>query len=130
VSAIGKVVSIVPGSNFNTDLALIVCDAPKGIQALPVAKFNKHTGPWRSIGFRYSVMYESIALEAEEAAGLIQVSEPYIKGMSGGPVLDGSGAVVGVVVGTDSMPGSAVGRSFGLAANGEYLAALIAAHSE
>jgi hypothetical protein len=68
-------------------------------------------------------LYESIALSGTESGGLITLNEPFVKGMSGGPVLDRYDRVVGVVVGSDLV-------TYGVAADGPYLASLIAAHSK
>lgn len=119
----GKVVSVVNGNEFNNDLAVVIADAPKGVQPVPVSEFNQQHGPFRCVGFRRGVMYESLAMSAYEKNGLITLSEPFIGGMSGGPVFDRFGHVVGVVVGSDM-------KTFGVAANGHYLKQLITRFSK
>lgn len=120
---VGSVIAIVPGTTFNNDLSLIVGDAPKGIQPVRIAKFDPLNGPWRCVGFRGGNMYEAIADEASENDSVIKFNSPLVQGQSGGAILDRNDCVVGVTVGSDL-------ETYGLAADGKYLATLIAAHSK
>lgn len=111
----GLVVLVVPGNSFDSDLSLIVCERPAGIEPAEVGKFSEADGPWTAAGYVGSSFYESFTFTAEEkGTGAIKVEAPYMHGMSGGPEFDGRGKIVGVVVGSDL-------HTYGLAADGKYL---------
>lgn len=119
----GKVITVVPGTTFNNDLALVVSDAPKGLTPVIVAKFDEANGPWRCVGWRGGQMYEAVADEASEADGLIKFNSPLIGGQSGGAMLDKNGHLVGVSVGSDM-------TTYGVAADGRFLAGLLDAYTK
>lgn len=110
----GDVLTVVPGSTFNDDLSLIVCDSPEGVEPIVIAKFDPANGPWVGVGWRRGQFYETVCDEAEEKDGLIKFNAPLIGGMSGGALLDNNGHVVGVTVGSDM-------STYGVAADGLYL---------
>ena len=118
-----KVVSIVQGQAFNNDLALVICERPPGVEHIPVSKFSSYAGPWTALGFRGGVMYETVATTAVENSDAIHIDEPFIKGMSGGPLLNRNGHIVGVVVASDQ-------QTFGIAANGIALQELVKSFSQ
>jgi S1-C subfamily serine protease len=118
----GNVLAIVNGSEFNSDLALIVCDAPDGLQPVRVAKFDPTNGPWHGVGWRGGQMYETFTNEATDVDGAINFNSTLIGGQSGGALLDRNGCLVGVTVASDF-------KTMGIASDGRYLSQLLKAHT-
>ena len=116
-STIGVVYKIVPGNDYRTDQALVVCERPNGVKPLPVGKFDPTAGPIVSVGWRSGEFYEAVAFDARESDGLIESNQPFIGGMSGGPTLQ-NGVVVGVAVGSNR-------KDYSVSSNGDALVQLI-----
>lgn len=114
----GRVVAVVPGRGFDTDLALVICARPRGVAPMPVTSFNYANGPWVSAGFRDRSLRYAYARSAEYDGSLITFPVPYIQGMSGGPCYDRYGRIVAVVVASDM-------ESFGISVDGPRLQALV-----
>lgn len=117
----GRVRYVEPGDGFSTDLALVVCDMPKGIKPLRVADYSQANGPFVAMGWRGEYFRLSVSRTSHQNMdGVIVTSGGLVGGMSGGPLFDGKGRIVGVCVGSDM-------RSFGLSV-GECLEDLIDTH--
>lgn len=115
----GKVVYVLRGSDYTTDLALIVCPRPRQAVPVKVAKFDPHNGPWFSVGWRDGKLRLATATEAhEEVGGIIESNVPFVQGMSGGATFDRYGRLVGVVVASDF-------KSVGISSDGPQLRALL-----
>jgi S1-C subfamily serine protease len=97
----GEVLYVVPGDTYQDDLAVILCESPAGIDPLPIAAFHPSDGPFTTVGYRFGEFYESVAETGTESDSIITFDQPYIGGMSGGPVLNKDGHVVGVGVGSN-----------------------------
>jgi S1-C subfamily serine protease len=117
-----RVIAIVPGARFDSDLALVMTDRlPSDVRMQPVYKFDPAGGPWVAAGFRSGrlrVTSPAIQEAVHRSDGLIVIPTPLIPGQSGGPLYDRYGRVVGIVVASDF-------RSTGLAADGEALHGLV-----
>jgi len=119
-TTIGMVSSVPAGNPLNpyaNDLALVICERPKGISPLPVGRFHPANGPIVSVGWRDGEFYESVAFDAIEDGGIIKSNQPFIGGMSGGPTLQ-NGVVVGVAVGSNR-------RDYSVSSDGDALVQLI-----
>lgn len=108
----GTVVHVEAGRTpeWSSDLALIVCDRPKGVDPVKVADFCPKCGPWVAIGWRNNQIRVAFAERATLVAGVIKVNSPFVGGQSGGALFDRYGRLVGVTVaasdeyGLSSMP--------------------------
>jgi hypothetical protein len=114
----GRVVAVVPGGGFDTDLALVVCGRPNGIAPMIVTSYAPAYGPWVSAGFRDGKLRYAFASSARYDGGLIRFPVPYVQGMSGGPCYDRYGRVIAVVVASDL-------ETFGISVDGPRLQALV-----
>lgn len=123
-SSMGQVVEVVAGDGFNNDLALVLCDRPTGITPLKVRPFCGQCGVWFGLGWRGDLFRLAIADNAAKYPdGRIHVNSPYVGGMSGGPLVDSRGVVVGVVVASDW-------DSLGICADGPWLEAMLARYGK
>lgn len=96
----GETVAVVRGNTWDTDMAIAVCKLPHGVKPLKVVPMNPANFPLVAAGFRDDEMRVS---RPNSNAKKLQDSSIYlpfglIKGMSGGPLLDYDGNIVGVVV--------------------------------
>lgn len=109
----------------NTDLDIAIVDAPDVRDApVRVACGPVPAGTLTTIGFPLGsqfVMQSTHRIDDAEPASigpwaqLVQLSGPAIPGMSGGPLLDSEGALVGIVVVAFGVsPGSLVGTIMGV----------------
>ena len=89
-----------PGNGFTSDISCFVTTRPKGVKPLTVTQFDDTQGPWVGLGYRGDHLRMSITGEATAKGTLIRCPVPAIGGMSGGPLLDKKGRIVGVVVGS------------------------------
>ena len=96
----GRVLLVMEGDGYDSDQALIVGQAPKGVKPIPVGEFNPNNGPLVCVGWRNGKLYETIAKSGVEEDGIIKLNQPLIGGMSGGPCIQ-KGVVVGVGVGSN-----------------------------
>ena len=106
------------------DLDVALVDAPGVFDApAPVACGPVPAGPLTTVGFPLGtqfVVQSTHRLDAAEPATvgpwpqLVQLSGPAIPGMSGGPIFDGAGEIVAIVVGAFGVaPGALVGTVMG-----------------
>jgi len=97
---VASVPAPVQGNEFSNDLALVICERPKGVKPVPVVKFNPDDGPFYSIGYRRGELLMAVSRTAKEPGdGLIRMSAPILPGLSGGLTCNRFGQQVGVCVG-------------------------------
>lgn len=114
-SSLGQVVEVVDGNSFDNDLALVLCHKPRNVAPLSVRPFCGECSPWFGLGWRGDLFRLATATNATKyEGGRIHLNSPYVAGMSGGPLVDASGALVGVVVASDW-------HTLGIAADGPWL---------
>lgn len=114
----GTVLDVIKDTTeFNSDLAFVICRAPQHIQPVIIAKFDPANTPFTCLGYRSKEFYISIARHGTEQDGAIRLSAPLIGGISGGPCLDRNNHLVGVGVGST--------ETYSLAADGAYLRELV-----
>lgn len=113
--------SVAKGSKFDTDMALVACRVPDGIEPTKVVPFDPANGPWIAAGYRDKMLRVTGPLYSVRHTpdGKIIVDEPFIPGMSGGFICDRYGRVVGVIV--------AKGDGVGVCSDGENLQQLLKA---
>jgi S1-C subfamily serine protease len=117
----GRVVAVVKGKNYDTDLALIVIDqSPAGIAPRPVSRFKLADGPWIGAGFRAGFMFVTpVITHCEELqGGQIMFPSQLVKGQSGGALFNRRGEIVAVLVASDF-------ATRGVACDGENLHRLV-----
>lgn len=99
----GTVVRIVQGNDFNTDLALVVCDRPVGVRPASVARFDVSQGPWVGAGYRDSYLRIAESKSAAVEDNLIVIPTAFIGGQSGGALFNNRGHIVAVIVATSKV---------------------------
>lgn len=115
----GQTIAIIQGSGFDSDLALAVCKVPRGVKPLRVVPFEQSQGDWQAVGFRDDVLRIAGPYKVSVGAkGILTMEQAFIKGQSGGPLMDRYGSVVGVVVASDE-------SQWGLCADGPQLHELV-----
>jgi hypothetical protein len=98
----GVVWDVIPGDGFDTDIALVICEAPIGVSPVSVAKFDPRDGGYVAAGWRDGMLRVAPWPLAElRGQSLIWCNTPYIGGMSGGALFNRKGELVGVVVASD-----------------------------
>lgn len=118
-SSSGIVVEVVDGDTFNNDLALVLCRRPNGISPVRIRPYCGNCGPWFGLGWRGDLFRMAIADSAAKYQdGRIHVNSSYVGGMSGGPLIDSRGHIVGVVVASDW-------DTLGICADGPWLEAML-----
>lgn len=100
----GKVIHVTKGpmGDFESDVALIMTDLPYGIEPVTVARFKKSEGPWVMAGYRddsLRITYAGHSLI--DRHGRTYIMTPVMRGMSGGPVFNKYGQLVGTVIASD-----------------------------
>lgn len=116
-TARGQTVSVVKGDSFHNDLAFVVTDTvPPGVESVSVATLNEAGLPIWAAGYRNGTMRVTRpTLYAEmRPDGLIGIDRSFVPGMSGGPLFNRFGEVVGVVVASDM-------KMYGLSVDGPLL---------
>lgn len=115
----GHTFCIVPGQQFDSDMALVAIEVPANIRPIKVVPFNENDGPWTAAGYRDGALRVNGPVSAvhHTSNGEIIFNEEFIPGMSGGFVCNRFGQVVGVVVAT--------GNGVGVASDGDTLQRLI-----
>lgn len=118
----GRVLEIVPGANFDTDLALVQCGVPTGVKPRTMARRQAdgqlRDSPFVAVGYRDGWMRTVCTNTAVRSGSLVGIPHPLVPGQSGGPLYDRFGNVVAVVVASDF-------RSVGVACDGLPLFNLI-----
>lgn len=123
----GTVVEVLGGSDAATDLALIRTDsAPPDIRPLVIHKFNPREGFWVGAGFWRASSDDPLMMHitrpitqaSESRGGMITFNVPIYPGLSGGPLFNYRGQVVGVLVLSDR-------QTFGVATNGAHLHGMV-----
>jgi S1-C subfamily serine protease len=98
----GYVLYVHPGDDFHNDLALVVGGVPRGVDPVEVELVDSADGPWVGAGFRQEQMRLFTADRFAVKSGRIHTFQgAAVSGMSGGPLFNRRGAVVGVVVASD-----------------------------
>lgn len=110
---------IVSGSEFSTDMGLVVTHVPAGIKPVQVVPFDNAAGPWTAAGYRDEALRVNgpVFQVRHTSDGKIIFDEEFIPGQSGGFVCNRFGQVVGVIV--------AKGGGIGVASDGQTLQELI-----
>jgi hypothetical protein len=120
---VGRVVEVIPGRGFDTDLALLVCQRPKGVNPVEVRSYENEfawsKGRWISAGWRSGQMRIATAGAGKLEGGLLFLDSPFVGGQSGGATFDNFGRLVAVVVASD-------GLTVGVSVDGLELRRLIA----
>lgn len=119
----GRVLEIIPGNGFGSDLALVEVDRPLNVTPVPVAQLDLKQGPWVAAGFRNAMLRVSIGTAGRYEDGLLIFNSPMVGGMSGGPVFNRYGHVVAVAVASDR-------ATTGVAVDGPRLHALLKRYSK
>lgn len=128
---VGYIVHVIPrrhyGVNieFDTDLALVVCQRPKGIRPIKIARYKAYNSPFTAVGWRKGQLRVANCRTARyQSNGLILTDCPFISGMSGGALFDRRGRLIAVAVGM-SAPYRNAPYDTGIAVNGVRLRALL-----
>lgn len=124
----GVVIDKLNHSGFATDAALILSDAPEGMQPVTVAAYDPAYGPWTNAGYGYGEnpkmgngrLWVSTSQKTEQGDGIIYGSGLFVGGMSGGAMFDARGYHVGITNGSTN--------GFSIATSGPNVRAMIAKH--
>lgn len=115
----GVVYEVIPGSGFDTDLALVVCQRPAGVAPIGISAFDPEAGPFVGAGWRDGNLRVAVSdVAALHGQSIIFMPVPFIDGMSGGCLFNRHGEQVAVVVASDDV-------SWGKSCDGPLLKALI-----
>lgn len=109
---------------FSTDLAIVVCRRPRGVEPVPIGQFAPGEGPYVAMGWRAQLFRVAISpTAAERPDGLVLTTAPFVGGMSGGPLFQQSGRLVAVVVADVRQRNGQ--HMYGVSVNGEELHRLL-----
>lgn len=115
----GVVYEVIRGNGFDTDLALVVCQRPVGVDPIKVAAFDPAAGPFVGAGWRDGQLRIAVAdVAALKGQSLIWLPSPFVGGMSGGALFNRKGEQVAVVVASDRV-------TWGVSCDGPLLHAMI-----
>lgn len=126
----GRVLEIVDGKGWGSDLCIIKCWKPLGLQPVEYQSYNAVESEWFvTIGYRGGNLFVSKAqkcVQSKDYPGALVLDSGVYGGMSGGPAFNKYGKLVGVVV-----AGPAAGpNDFTVLADGENLKRLIDKYTE
>lgn len=120
-----ETIAVIKGRGFDTDMAVFVTEVPRGVKPVEVVKFEPSYGPWTAAGYRGEALRvagptpivnyngSTIATRYDGRTGHV-----FVGGMSGGPMFDRFGRIVGIVVASDD-------KSYSLCSDGPALTALV-----
>lgn len=120
IKTMGRTWKLIHGDGYATDMSLICCEVPAGVQPVKVVKFNPANGPFLSAGYRDGLLrvggpYHNVTKTKSDS---LYVDSPLCHGMSGGALFDRYGNVVGIVIASDT-------KSWGIFSDGQYLERLL-----
>lgn len=114
----GIVLAVVPGRTFETDLAAVICDRPKNVPALSLAKADLRHGPFVGAGWRAGSIRIIQSDSASFQDSMVVIPDPAVGGMSGGPLFNRRAQIIAVVVASDR-------ATLTLSSDGAYLHNLV-----
>lgn len=98
---VGTIWKVLDGKDWGTDQALVICPRPEGVAPRPVSKADIKQSPFIAAGYRDGYLRTAVVNSFVSAGNTITIPKPAVGGMSGGPLFDRRGHVVGIVVASD-----------------------------